>query len=66
VNALSVAAIYIGMLVFDAIVLIGTVLLIKDYDWSAWWMLLAVIMCTGSNPKIALTALEWRNKNEQP
>lgn len=28
--------------VYNLAILVGTVYLIVEYDWSAWWMLLAV------------------------
>ena len=28
--------------VYNLAILVGTVFLIVEYDWSAWWMLLAV------------------------
>lgn len=57
-NAIAVILIYLAMLVFDAAVLAGTVYLIITDGWSTWWMLAAVLICAGSNPKyIIATAL---------
>ncbi len=52
----AVFLMYIGMLVFDAAVLAGTAYLIADRGWSAWWMLVAVCICTGSNPRRIIEA----------
>lgn len=41
---------YFGMLLFDIAVLAGTVYLIQVHEWSAWWMLLAVLICGGASP----------------
>lgn len=43
---------YTIMILFDLIVIVGTAYLIVNFDWSAWWMLVAVIICTGSNPRM--------------
>jgi len=43
--------IYLTMVLFDIAVLAGTVWIITQYNWSVWWMALAVLMCIGSNPK---------------
>ena len=43
--------IYACMLAFDLAVLAGTVYLIADLGWSAWWMLLAIFVCEGSSPR---------------
>jgi hypothetical protein len=48
--------IYFGMLVFDAAVLGGFAYLVAERGWSAWWMLLAVLMCSGSNPSKIIEA----------
>jgi hypothetical protein len=32
-------------------ILVGTVFLIVEYDWSAWWMLLAVCLLGTSGSK---------------
>lgn len=50
-NIIAVAAIYIGMLAFDAAMLSGTCWLIVAHDWSTWWVLAAVFICFGSNLK---------------
>lgn len=50
-NGIAIAAIYIGMLIFDATLLCATGWLIVQYQWSAWWILAAVFICAGSNPK---------------
>lgn len=42
---------YIGMLVFDTTVLAGTVYLIEERGWSAWWVLAAVIIGSESSPR---------------
>jgi hypothetical protein len=42
---------YTAMLVFDFAIFFGTAYLISEKDWSAWWLLLAVVICTGSNPR---------------
>jgi threonine/homoserine/homoserine lactone efflux protein len=55
---LPILLIYTGMLIFDFLVLAGACYLISERGWSAWWMVLAVVICTGSNPKSILTA--WR------
>lgn len=55
-NAAALIGIYVGMLVFDAAVLAGTVYLIGWKEWSPWWMVLAVFMCAGSNPRRLIAA----------
>ena len=42
--------IYGLMLAFDLAVLAGTAFLISERGWSAWWMVFAFLMCTGSYP----------------
>ena len=42
--------IYGMMLAFDLAVLAGTVYLISERGWSAWWMAFAFLMCMGSYP----------------
>jgi hypothetical protein len=32
------------LLIYNLAILSGTVFLIVEYDWSAWWMLFAVIL----------------------
>jgi hypothetical protein len=49
--SMSTVLIYFGMLIFDAAVLAGFAYLVADKGWSAWWMLLAVLMCSGSSPR---------------
>jgi hypothetical protein len=56
-NAAAIVLIYCGMLAFDAAVLGGTVYLIAERGWSAWWMLAAVIICAGSNPRRPIDAV---------
>jgi len=55
-SQLPLLMIYTGMLIFDFAVLAGTAYLIAKHNWSAWWMLLAVFMCAGSNPKRLILA----------
>ncbi|MFZ3286623.1 MAG: hypothetical protein WA191_07205 [Telluria sp.] len=50
--------IYLGMLTFDSIVLGGTAYLIAERGWSAWWILLAVLMAAGSNPRPLINAIK--------
>lgn len=50
-SAAALIIIYACMLAFDLSVLAGTVYLIADRGWSAWWMLFAVFVCAGSNPR---------------
>lgn len=50
-SAAAVIAIYGLMLAFDFAVLAGAAYLIAERGWSAWWMLAAVIIDTGSNPR---------------
>ncbi len=52
------AFIYFWMLVFDIAVLAGTAFLVSERGWSAWWMLLAVLMAAGSNPRYLVNALK--------
>ncbi len=47
---MKTALAYMSMLCFDAFVLAGTAYLIVVFGWSSWWMLLALLMCAGSNP----------------
>lgn len=46
------ALMYLGMIVFDLAVLAGSVWLITFHGWSAWWMVLTVVLCAGSNPRV--------------
>lgn len=55
-SAAAIIIIYACMLAFDLAVLAGTAYLITEKNWSAWWMLLAVFMCLGSNPKTMVIA----------
>ena len=32
------------LVIYNLAILSGTVFLIVEYDWSAWWMLFAVIL----------------------
>jgi len=41
---------YVFTLLFDAGVLVGTVYLIDQRGWSAWWFLLAVALISFSAP----------------
>lgn len=50
-NLFAAALIYLGMVAFDLAVLAGSAWLIGWHGWSAWWMLLSVLLCAGSNPK---------------
>jgi hypothetical protein len=54
---IALILIYALMIVFDAFVLGGCVYLIVAHNWSAWWMLLAVLMAGGSNPKRLILAV---------
>lgn len=51
-----VLLIYVGMLVFDAFIIAGTAYLVSQENWSAWWFVLTVILCAGSNPKNIIRA----------
>jgi hypothetical protein len=59
-SAVPLILIYACMVVFDFAVLSGTAYLIAERGWSAWWMLLALVMCLGSNPKNMINA--WHLK----
>ena len=51
---MSTAALIVAyglMLAFDLSVLAGTAYLIAERNWSAWWMVLAILLCAGSNPR---------------
>jgi hypothetical protein len=48
--------IYTVMCVFDFAVLAGTAWLISERHWSAWWVLVAMLICTGSDPKKLILA----------
>ena len=37
--------------IYNLTILAGTVFLIVEYDWSAWWMLLAVCLLVTSGSK---------------
>ena len=39
------------LLIYNLAILSGTVFLIVEYDWSAWWMLLAVCLLGMSRSK---------------
>lgn len=39
---------YVAMLVFDATILCGTAWLIGWHSWSAWWMVLAILIISAS------------------
>ena len=61
-NGIAIVFVYIGMLLFDAAILAGTAFLIQDHQWSPWWMLFAFMMCVGSNPKTAISALKAKDE----
>jgi hypothetical protein len=48
--SIATVLIYFGMLAFDATILGGFAYLVSERGWSAWWMVLVVLMCSGSNP----------------
>jgi hypothetical protein len=62
---LSVALIYIAMLVFDSAMVSGAIWLVITRDWSAWWILAAVFFCFGSNPKY-LIATAFNTEVREP
>jgi hypothetical protein len=37
----------LAVIIYNLVILIGTVFLIVEYDWNAWWMLLAVFLLMG-------------------
>jgi hypothetical protein len=39
------------LVIYNLAILAGTVFLIVEYDWSAWWMLLAVCLLGTSGSK---------------
>jgi hypothetical protein len=39
------------LVIYNLAILAGTVYLIVQYDWSAWWMLLAVCLLGTSRSK---------------
>jgi hypothetical protein len=39
------------LVIYNLAILAGTVFLIVEYDWSAWWMLLAVCLLGTSESK---------------
>jgi 1,4-dihydroxy-2-naphthoate octaprenyltransferase len=39
------------VVIYNLAILAGTVFLIVEYDWSAWWMLLAVCLLGTSSSK---------------
>ena len=49
-SSIALITIYGLMLVFDAFILAGTAFLVSERGWSAWWFVLAVVMCAGSYP----------------
>ena len=49
-SSIALITIYGLMLAFDAFILAGTAFLVSERDWSAWWFVLAVVMCIGSYP----------------
>lgn len=65
-NLFAAALIYWGMVVFDLAVLAGSVWLIGWHDWSGWWMLLAVLICAGSNPKYLIATATGNSAVEMP
>lgn len=66
-NAIAVIALYSLMAIFDCAVLAGTVWLICERDWSAWWFLLAIMLMSGSSPRKIILASQGidteRNKS---
>lgn len=44
------AIIYTVMSIFDFGIVAGCAYLIDQRGWSAWWMILAVVIICGSNP----------------
>lgn len=57
-NPLALIIIYAVMCAFDFGVLAGTVWLIVERGWSAWWLPAAVIIMAGSNPRRLILALQ--------
>lgn len=55
-NPIALILIYAVMIIFDGGILAGTVWLIVEKDWSAWWLLAAVIIMSGSNPRRLILA----------
>lgn len=55
---LSIALIYLFMLVFDAGVLYGAFYLITEKNWSEWTFLAAVIIGMGSYPASFIKKVE--------
>jgi len=39
------------VVIYNLAILAGTVFLIVEYDWSAWWMLFALCLLGGSKSK---------------
>jgi hypothetical protein len=48
---------YVAMLCFDSALIVGTFWAIQFYDWSAWWVLLTVLILDGSSPRKLLGML---------
>jgi hypothetical protein len=48
---LSIFLSYALMLTFDAALIGGTVYLIVQHNWSAWWLLAVALILDGSSPK---------------
>lgn len=61
-SGLHLAFIYFWMLVFDIAVLAGTAFLVSERGWSAWWMLLAVLITAGSNPRNLVNVLKGKKE----
>jgi len=57
-NPIALIVIYALMLAFDLSVLAGTVYMIAREGWSAWWLLAAVLICAGSNPRRLILAAQ--------
>lgn len=63
-NAIVLLLIYLCMAVFDSFVLAGTAYLVGWCGWSAWWFVLAFLMCAGSNPRKLILAWQGIDAKE--
>ena len=51
------------VIIYNLVIIVGTVYLIQAYSWSAWWMLLAFCMLAGTKRKITCTCQKEEPKS---
>ncbi len=63
--AIAVMVLYALMVVFDFSMLAGTVWLVYELNWSAWWFLLTILVISGSSPRKIILAMHGIDTSEE-